>query len=100
VGRLTLGMYYSYGLRLLRDHRLIKHGIYKYVRHPISLATIIYDLGVPMIFSSLYGFIMMLAFIPLFLYRTRIEEGMLIERFGEEYKEYMRRTKKIIPLIY
>lgn len=100
VGRLTLGRYYSYGLRTLRDHRLIKYGIYKYVRHPISLAAIIYDLGIPLVFSSLYGFIMMLALIPLILYRTKIEESMLIERFGEEYIEYMKRTKKFIPLVY
>lgn len=70
VGRLTLGRYYSYGLRMLRDHRLIKHGIYKHVRHPISLAAVIYDLGIPLIFSSLYGFIIMLALIPPIFYRT------------------------------
>jgi len=29
-----------------------------------------------------------------------MEEGMLIERFGEEYIEYMKRTKKFIPLVY
>jgi len=78
VGRLTLGRYYSYGLRMLRDHRLIKHGIYKHVRHPISLAAVIYDLGIPLIFSSLHGFIIMLALIPLILYRTGTKGPLFI----------------------
>lgn len=100
VAKRTLGEYYSYGLRTLSNHELIKHGIYKYVRHPISLAAIIYSMGIPLVFSSLYGFLLMLGLIPLFLYRIRIEESMLLEKFGNEYREYMKKTKKIIPFVY
>jgi protein-S-isoprenylcysteine O-methyltransferase Ste14 len=100
VGRITLGKYYSYGLRVLPDHKLIKHGVYRYIRHPISLAAIIYGVGIPLFFSSLYGFLIMLGLIPLILYRTRIEEKMLIEKFGDEYRDYMKKTKKLIPFIY
>jgi len=100
VGKRTLGKYYSYGLRTLPDHKLVKHGIYRYVRHPISLAVLIYDPGIPLFFSSLYGFLVMLGLAPLILYRIRIEEKMLIERFGDEYREYMRGTKKLIPFVY
>ena len=100
VGRMTLGKYYSYGLRTLPDQKLVKHGIYRYIRHPISLAAIIYSIGAPLIFSSLFGFLLMLLLIPLILYRLGIEEKMLIERFGDEYREYMRKTKKMIPFIY
>jgi protein-S-isoprenylcysteine O-methyltransferase Ste14 len=100
VGKRTLGKYYSYGLRILQDQKLIKHGIYKHIRHPISLAAIIYSLGIPLFFSSLYGFLLMLGLIPLILYRIRIEEKMLIDTFGDEYREYTKKTKKIIPFIY
>ena len=100
VGKRTLGKYYSYGLRVLPDHKLVTGGIYKYVRHPISLAVLVYDPGIPLIFSSLYGFLITLALIPLVLYRITIEERMLLQRFGDEYREYMRRTKKLIPFIY
>ena len=87
VGRINLGRYYSYGLRTLLDQKLVKHGIYKYIRHPISLAAIIYSAGIPLVFSSLYGFLLMLLLVPLILYRLRIEEKMLIERFGDEYRK-------------
>jgi protein-S-isoprenylcysteine O-methyltransferase Ste14 len=100
VGKRTLGKYYSYGLRLLPDHKLVTGGIYRYVRHPISLAVLVYDPGIPLIFSSLYGFLITLALVPLILYRITIEERMLIQKFGDEYRNYMRRTKKIIPFLY
>ncbi len=100
IGRLTLGRYYSYGLIIKPDHKLVTHGIYRYVRHPITLAGIIYSIAIPLTFSSLYGFLCMLLLVPLFLYRIRIEEKMLLDYFGEEYREYMKRTKKMIPYIY
>jgi len=98
VGRRTLGKHYSYGLK--PPEKLIKHGIYKHVRHPIYLAMLLYTSGVPLVFSSIYGFMPTLGFIPFILYRIKIEEKMLIEKFGDEYREYMKKTKKVIPFIY
>ena len=100
IGKRALGKYYSYGLRVLPDHKLVTGGIYRYVRHPISLAVLVNGPGIPLIFSSLYGFIITLALIPLVLYRIPIEERMLIQRFGDEYRDYMKRTKKLIPFLY
>jgi protein-S-isoprenylcysteine O-methyltransferase Ste14 len=37
--------------------------------------------------------------VPFLILRTPYEEQRLIERFGEEYKEYMRRTGKLFPLL-
>lgn len=100
VAKRTLGEYYSYGLRTLPNHKLIKHGIYKHIRHPISLAMILYSPAIPLIFSSLYGFLLMLGLIPCTLYRVKIEESMLLEKFGDEYREYVKKTKKMLPFIY
>ncbi len=100
AGKRALGKYYSYGLRVLPDHKLVTSGIYRYVRHPISLAVLIYGPGIPLIFSSFYGFLITLALIPLVLYRITIEERMLIQKFGDEYRDYVKRTKKLIPFIY
>jgi len=38
VARRTLGKYYTYTLKVLPGHRLVKHGIYKHIRHPCYLA--------------------------------------------------------------
>jgi len=99
-GKRTLGRSYSYGLRTLKDQKLIQHGVYRHIRHPITLAAIIYTPAIPLVLSSLYGFLVMLGIVPLFLYRIGIEEKMLIEKFGPEYIQYMKRTKRLIPFIY
>jgi len=87
-------------LRTLQNHRLIKHGIYKHIRRPAYLGTLLFSIGISLIFSSLYGFLLMLILFPSYLYRIRIEESVLLKEFGDEYREYMKKTKKIIPLIY
>lgn len=83
-----------------QDQKLIIHGVYSRVRHPISLAAIIYSLAIPMILSSLYGFLIMLLMIPLILDRLGVEEGMLKEKFGDEYRKYMNKTKGLVPYLY
>jgi protein-S-isoprenylcysteine O-methyltransferase Ste14 len=34
------------------------------------------------------------------LYRLEVEENMLLEKFGDEYREYMRRTRRLVPYLY
>lgn len=98
LAKRTLGKNYSYGLK--SPEKLVKSGVYKYIRHPIYIALIIYNPMISMLFNSLYGFLIMQSIIPLILYRIKIEEDMLIEEFGNEYLKYMKNTKKLIPFIY
>ena len=100
VAQRTLGKYFLTDLRTLQNHRLVKHGIYRYIRHPAYLCTVLFSIGISLIFSSLYGFLLMLALFPSYLYRIRIEESVLLEEFGDEYREYMKKTKRILPFIY
>lgn len=98
MSRRALGKYYSYGLK--PPEKLIKHGIYKHIRHPLYLAMLLYTAGIPLTFSSVYGFMLTLGFISFIMYRIKIEDKMLIEKFEDEYREYMKKTKKLIPYIY
>ena len=50
--------------------------------------------------SSLYGFIIMVISIVFLLIRIEIEEEMLVEAFGQEYEEYRKKTRRLIPYIY
>jgi protein-S-isoprenylcysteine O-methyltransferase Ste14 len=96
----TLDKYFLTDLTTLQNHRLVKHGVYKYIRHPAYLGTLLFSIGVPLIFSSHYGFLLMLALFPCYLYRIRLEESVLLEKFGDEYREYKKKTKKVVPFIY
>ena len=100
VARRTLSKYFSSGLKTWQKHELIKHGVYKHIRHPAYLGSLLLSPGIPLIFSSFYGFFLMLGLIPCFLYRIKIEESMLLEKFGNEYLEYMKNSKKLIPYVY
>ena len=79
VARRTLGKYFLSGLKTSQKHELIKHGIYKHIRHPAYLGSLLLRTGIPLIFSSFYGFLLILGIIPCFLYRIRIEESMLLK---------------------
>ena len=98
--RKVLGEYFSEVTKIVPDHRLITNGPYRLTRHPMYLSEIIFSFSIPMIFDSLYGLLLPLICIPLLLYRIRFEERALVSRFGQEYLEYSRRTKKLIPYIY
>ena len=96
----TLRLNYHSTLVIRENHKLVTHGIYRYVRHPVYLGVIIATIGIPVYASSLYGLLIMLALIPLVLNRIRLEERLLTEEFGDAYLEYKATTKKLIPLVY
>lgn len=99
LGRMTLKKSYSYVLESSREKELVTYGVYRLIRHPIYFAGILYVIGLPLIFSSIYGFFVSLSFIPCILYRIRVEDKILIQEFGEEYLKYKKHTKKLIPYI-
>ncbi len=87
-------------LQIVEDHRLVTDGYYKYIRHPVYLGEIGRSFGLVIALSSLYGLVFMTLGTVFLLIRIEIEEKMLTEAFGEEYREYQRNTKKLIPYIY
>ncbi|MCL4437399.1 MAG: isoprenylcysteine carboxylmethyltransferase family protein [Thaumarchaeota archaeon] len=105
ISRITLrragfGLVNSARLRVMEKQKLVTTGIYLRIRHPLYLGEIIRNTGFAFAACSLYGLIPVLIGNALLLFRIGIEERMLLEEFGVEYEEYMRRTKKLVPHIY
>jgi protein-S-isoprenylcysteine O-methyltransferase Ste14 len=100
VAQITLRRFYSSSLVIREDHQLITHGIYRFVRHPIYLGVIIAFIGIAVYTSSLYGLLAFSALIPVFLNRIRMEERLLTEEFGDEYRTYKEATSKLSPFVY
>ena len=96
----TLNRSYSATLEIRDDHRLVKHGLYKYIRHQIYTGLFLGVLAVPVYASSPLGFLIALMAIPLVIYRMGVEEKMLSEEYGDEYLEYMKATRRLIPYVY
>jgi protein-S-isoprenylcysteine O-methyltransferase Ste14 len=100
VARLTLGRFFSKRLNLIEGHKLKTNGVYKYVRHPSYIGSILFFLGFTLLLNSILGFLVMFVGVILVLIRIPFEEKMLINAFGQQYIDYMKRTKKLIPYIY
>jgi protein-S-isoprenylcysteine O-methyltransferase Ste14 len=97
----SLGRFFTVDVTILDHHRLKKNGLYKLIRHPAYLGSLISFLGFG--FSLNNWISLMVIFIPIttvMLYRIKIEEHLLTEQFGKEYSEYMKNTYRLIPLVY
>lgn len=100
TGAVALRTNYSSTLVIRESHELVDRGLYRVVRHPIYLGALLVALGLPLGTSSWIALPPMLLLIPLVLYRIHIEERLLIEEFGDAYRSYMRRTRRLVPFLY
>ena len=82
-----------------KEHKLVTHGIYHWIRHPLytigSSFIISFGMMADNWFIAAFG---VLAF-TLMAVRTPKEEANLIEKFGDEYREYMKHTGRFLPKI-
>ena len=71
------------------------NGVYQYVRHPIYtifiVKLVIYNAVISL---SWFNLIAVFLIISMMLYRVRLEEKILIEAFGDQYREYQKRVKR------
>ncbi len=95
-----LGKFFHLNVKIHEDHKIIQHGLYKYVRHPMYFANFLIFAGVAGVFNSLTGvFLATFLIIPALVFRIKQEEKYLIEKFNDDYKKYMAKTKLFIPFI-
>jgi len=97
----TLGRLFTVNVAIRTEHRLIDDGPYRLVRHPAYTAILLFHFGAALCLGNLLSLIalMLPAFLAL-LNRMRVEENVLLENFGDSYRQYMKRTKRLIPAIY
>jgi protein-S-isoprenylcysteine O-methyltransferase Ste14 len=95
----ALGRQYSAELAIQRDHVLVTTGPYARTRHPMYTVLNMFSFSMAMITSNLLVlFFAVLVILP-FPWIAREEEDMLLETFGEDYREYMRRTGRFFPAV-
>lgn len=80
-----------------REHTLVTRGPYRWVRHPLYLSGTVFWLALSLVSASWFiGLMSVLSFAAVVI-RTPIEEAKLIQRFGDDYREYMERTGQFLP---
>jgi protein-S-isoprenylcysteine O-methyltransferase Ste14 len=94
----TLGKNWSPILEILKNQSLIMTGPYGRIRHPMYASIFIHAfLLFPVTANWFVGSLAILSFGLVYPFRVQAEEQMLIEQFGERYKEYMKRTGRLFP---
>lgn len=97
----ALWSYFTVNVSVLEGQRVVKSGLYRWVRHPSYTGLLLRYLGLGLAFANWLS--AALLFLPLLcatVYRMRVEEEALREHFGEEYAAYAGATKRLVPGIY
>ena len=96
-----LGKYFTVDVTIRENHKLVDLGIYKLVRHPSYLGSIISFIGFGLSLNNWLSLIIIgFSIIFVMLYRIKIEENLLISQFGQDYTDYQKRTYRLFPWIY
>jgi protein-S-isoprenylcysteine O-methyltransferase Ste14 len=96
-----LGRSWSVTLEIRDQHALVTHGLYKHVRHPMYTAFWMWALAQLLLLPNwIAGAAGLVGFGILYFCRIGPEEQLMLDVFGDDYRAYMERTKKIIPRVY
>jgi protein-S-isoprenylcysteine O-methyltransferase Ste14 len=82
------------------DQRVISSGPYAWVRHPMYAAALVMLLGMPLALGSAWGVLLVLALVPLLIWRLMDEERFLVNHLAG-YREYQAKVRyRLLPLIW
>lgn len=96
-----LGQNWSITLQLRKGHQLIKHGVYRSIRHPMYASIWLFGFAQGLLLQNcLAGWSALVTFALMYFVRTPREEQMMCEFFGQEYRDYMRQTGWLFPRLH
>jgi protein-S-isoprenylcysteine O-methyltransferase Ste14 len=100
AGATNLGKQWRFEAALSEDHELVQTGPYRYVRHPIYASMLLLLLAAG---AAATWWPMFVAGVVMFLIgteiRTRLEDRLLADRFGEQFAAYRAKVSAYIPMI-
>ena len=94
----SLGQNWSDTPRMIKDQSLVTSGPYQFIRHPIYTAFLLI-LGSTLLISAnwLIGFAWIGMTALEVASRISFEENLMLEFFGDQYRDYMKRTGRLLP---
>ena len=78
----------------------MRDGVFRFVRHPIYLGELLLYAGLLTLSLSLAAAVVWLVTISFLHYLSRYEERLLLARFGEAYRQYMREVPMWLPRLW
>ena len=93
-------IYHGYWKQVKGKGKVVKTGIYKWIRHPQYAGLLIIGIGMILGWATLTSLLLYPIMILMYLRLAKKEEKDMLEEFGEEYRTYMQSTKRFIPFIF
>jgi protein-S-isoprenylcysteine O-methyltransferase Ste14 len=94
----ALGENFVTEVTVTASQRLVRAGIYSYIRHPSETGLLLGMLGVAVLLSSWMGFAFwLIVLIPLALWRLQLEEAALRAAYGDDYSTYAATVGGLLP---
>ncbi|MCE9645144.1 MAG: isoprenylcysteine carboxylmethyltransferase family protein [Chloroflexi bacterium] len=99
-GHADLGLNWSPTLEIRTEHKLITTGIYGVIRHPMYASQWLWVFAQSLLLQNwIAGFFSIAVWMLFYFLRVQAEEKMMLDTFGEEYREYIKRTGAVLPKI-
>ncbi|MEY2545602.1 MAG: hypothetical protein QOG48_719 [Verrucomicrobiota bacterium] len=96
-----LGRFFTVDVAIAEQHQLVDTGPYRFVRHPSYTGALLAFLGFGLCLSNWMSILVLLIPITLaFLWRIHVEERALLDALGDNYREYIARTRRLVPFVY
>jgi len=97
----VLGKYFTFDVAIQSGQILIEVGPYRYIRHPSYSGALLTLVGFGLALGNWAGLAATLSCMGIaYAYRIRIEEAALASALGETYKQYRKRTWRLVPFVF
>jgi protein-S-isoprenylcysteine O-methyltransferase Ste14 len=97
----TLRGLFLFTVGVRQDHKVIQSGPYRLVRHPAYSGSILTMVGLGLATQSAVAVLILAAVCGIaYGYRIHVEEPALVRELGDQYLQYMKRTKRLIPFVF
>jgi protein-S-isoprenylcysteine O-methyltransferase Ste14 len=97
----VLGKYFTFDVAVQSGQVLVELGPYRYIRHPSYSGALLTLLGFGLALGNWAGLAAAVSCLgAAYSYRIPVEEAALASALGEVYKEYMKRTWRLVPFLF
>jgi len=97
----TLGRWFTTQVTIQPKQVLVQNGLYKHLRHPSYTGLLLEFLGLSIFFGSWVSLVtIMIPTTIAVINRIHKEEAALLAKFGEAYRQYQKRSHRLLPGVY
>jgi protein-S-isoprenylcysteine O-methyltransferase Ste14 len=97
----VLGRFFTYDVAIQAGQTTVEAGPYRYIRHPSYTGALITLVGFGLALGNWAAVLAILVCMgTAYAYRISVEESALVAALGEPYKQYMRRTRRLVPFLF